>query len=289
MMGFCVLPDRAVLSVSGVEAGSFLEKLVTVNVSGLPLHGARFGALLTPQGKIIVDFFIIRSEEGFLIECPQVLAADLLKKLTLYRLRAQITLADKTSEFKMLVGWNETTPPAGITFKDPRLTALGWRALVSRDEHIQGEATIDDYDAQRIACGVPTGGRDFIYGDTFPHESLMDCLNGIDFKKGCYVGQEVVSRMEHRSTARTRCVPVTFIDGISPPEGCEAFAGERVIGMIGSVNSGGHALARLRLDRVADAQKAGEALYAGGLAFHVETRDFMTFTINESNETITHG
>jgi tRNA-modifying protein YgfZ len=289
MMGFCVLPDRAVLGIRGGEAGAFLDNLVTVNVSTLPLHGARFGALLTPQGKIIVDFFIIRIEDGFLIDCPHALAADLLKKLTLYRLRAQITLADETDHWTILAGWNDAPPIQGISFIDPRLAALGWRAFVARNEHIHGDATIVAYDAHRIACGVPMGGRDFIYGDTFPHESLMDCLNGIDFKKGCYVGQEVVSRMEHRSTARTRCVPVAFVDGISPPEGCEAFAGERVIGMIGSVTLGGHALARLRLDRVADAQKAGEALNAGGLSFHVEARDFITFTINDPNENTTHG
>ena len=289
MMGFCVLPDRAVLGIRGGEAGAFLDNLVTVNVSTLSLHGARFGALLTPQGKIIVDFFIIRIEDGFLIDCPRALAADLLKKLTLYRLRAQIALTDETAQWTILAGWNDTTPPPGISFIDPRLTPLGWRALVAHDANIQIESTIADYDAHRIACGLPMGGRDFIYGDTFPHESLMDCLNGIDFKKGCYVGQEVVSRMEHRSTARTRCVPITFVDGIAPPEGSDAFAGERLIGIIGSVASGGHALARLRLDRVADAQKAGEALHAGGLAFHVETRDFMTFTINDPNETMTHG
>ena len=289
MMGSCVLHDRAVLGVSGLEAGTFLDNLITVNVSALPLHGARFGALLTPQGKIIVDFFIIRIEDGFLIDCPRMLAADLLKKLTLYRLRAQIVLTDETEQWAIRGGWNETTPPQGISFTDPRLAALGWRALVARDEHIQGEAARADYDAHRIGLGVPMGGRDFVYGDAFPHEALMDCLNGIDFKKGCYVGQEVVSRMEHRSTARTRCVPVTFIDGDSPLEGTEAFAGERVIGMIGSVASGGHAIARLRLDRVAEAQNSDEKLHADGLAFRVETSEFMNFTLNDFIGSPSHG
>lgn len=288
-MGSCVLPDRAVLAVSGAEAGAFLDNVITVNVSGLPLHGARFGALLTPQGKIIVDFFIIRTDDGFLIDCPRPHAADLLKKLTLYRLRAKVTITDVSETYHIIALWNETAPNNGIAFEDSRLAALGWRVVSRRDEAHTVTSDVTAYDHQRIMCGVPIGGRDFIYGDAFPHEALMDCLNGVDFKKGCYVGQEVVSRMEHRSTARTRCVPVTFIDGVSSPEGAEAFAGERVIGVIGSVASNGHALARLRLDRVAEAQKAGEALHAGGLAFQVGTRDFIDFTLNDFNESPSHG
>lgn len=288
-MGSCVLPDRAVLAVSGAEAGAFLDNVITVNVSGLPLQSARFGALLTPQGKIIVDFFVIRIDDGFLIDCPRALAADLLKKLTLYRLRAKVTISDESERYHIVALWNETAPDKGITYEDPRLPALGWRALMTRDDEIQTDQTIDDYDAHRIMLGVPQGGRDFIYGDAFPHEALMDCFNGIDFKKGCYIGQEVVSRMEHRSTARTRCVPVIFKDLVSPPEGTEAFASERMIGVIGSVASGGHALARLRLDRVAEAQKTGEALHAGSLVFQVETRDFMNITRNDFIESSSHG
>ena len=117
----------------------------------------------------------------------------------------------------------------------------------------------------------------------------MDVLHGVDFKKGCYIGQEVVSRMEHRSTARTRCVPVFFENELAPPEGTDAFAGERLIGMIGSVTTGGRAIARLRLDRVAEAQKSGEHLHAGGLVFRVETRDFMTFTLDDFKESPSHG
>jgi folate-binding protein YgfZ len=288
-MGSCVLPDRAVLAVSGAEAGAFLDNVITVNVSGLPLHGARFGALLTPQGKIIVDFFVIRIGDGFLIDCPRALAADLLKKLTLYRLRAKVTMTDVSEAYHIVALWNEPVPDKGIAFIDPRLAALGSRIISPRDEARTVSSDVTAYDQHRIMCGVSQGGRDFIYGDAFPHEALMDCLHGVDFKKGCYIGQEVVSRMEHRSTARTRCVPVIFKDNVAPPEGTEAFAGERLIGVIGSVASDGHALARLRLDRVAEAQKAGEALHAGGLAFQVETRDFMNFTLNDFIESPSHG
>ena len=288
-MGSCVLPDRAVLAVSGAEAGAFLDNVITVNVSGLPLHGARFGALLTPQGKIIVDFFVIRKDDGFLIDCPRALAADLLKKLTLYRLRARVTIADVSEAYHIVALWNEPVPDKGIAYEDPRLAALGWRIVSPLDAALTASSDATAYDHHRIMCGVPQGGRDFNYGDAFPHEALMDCLNGVDFKKGCYVGQEVVSRMEHRSTARTRCVPIIFKDLVSPPEGTEAFAGERMIGVIGSVASDGHAIARLRLDRVTEAQKVGEALHAGGLAFQVETRDFMNFTLNDFIESSSYG
>lgn len=288
-MGSCVLPDRGVLAVSGAEAGAFLDNVITVNVSGLPLHGARFGALLTPQGKIIVDFFVIRKDDGFLIDCPRALAVDLLKKLTLYRLRAKVAIADVSETYHIVALWNETAPDKGIAYEDPRLAALGSRVVSLCDEAFMVISDVTAYDHHRIICGVPTGGRDFIYGHAFPHEALMDCLNGVDFKKGCYIGQEIVSRIEHRSTARTRCVPVIFKDSVAPPEGTEAFAGERMIGVIGSVASDGHALARLRLDRVAEAQKAGEALHAGGLVFQVETLDYMNFTLNDFIESSSHG
>ena len=121
-----------------------------------------------------------------------------------------------------------------------------------------------DYEAHRIALGVPRGGLDFIYGDAFPHEADMDQLDGVDFDKGCYVGQEVVSRMEHRGTARNRIVPVAA-DGFAPDAGVPVMAGDKQVGMMGSA-AGGRGLAMLRLDRVADALAAGTPLIAGGIA-----------------------
>jgi folate-binding protein YgfZ len=139
------------------------------------------------------------------------------------------------------------------------------------------DASADDYAARRIAFGVPAGGVDFAYGDAFPHEADMDLLGGVDFQKGCYVGQEVVSRMQHRGTARTRVIPVHFLDGISPPEGSEALAGDKPAGRIGAAAPGGAALALLRLDRIADAMAAGEPLTAGGLVFRAEKPGFADF------------
>jgi hypothetical protein len=134
-------------------------------------------------------------------------------------------------------------------------------------EPVDGSA----YDAHRIAAGVPRGGLDFIYGDAFPHETNMDRLHGVDFDKGCYVGQEVVSRMQHRGTARTRTVRIV-LDGFAPEPGTAILAGEKSVGSIGSA-AGHDALALLRIDRVADALAAGSALTSGGLAVRVADPD----------------
>jgi tRNA-modifying protein YgfZ len=133
----------------------------------------------------------------------------------------------------------------------------------------------DEYEAHRIALGVPRGGADFSYGDAFPHETDMDQFAGVDFNKGCYVGQEVVSRMEHRGTARTRAVPVSF-EGTAPASGAAVVAGNRQLGLVGST-AASRAIALLRLDRVADALSHGEALMAGGTPIRLVKPDWARF------------
>jgi folate-binding protein YgfZ len=132
-----------------------------------------------------------------------------------------------------------------------------------------------DYEAHRIALGIPSGGLDFSYGDAFPHESDMDQLGGVDFAKGCYVGQEVVSRMEHRGIARTRAIPVRY-DGAAPAAGAPIMAGERQVGRMGSA-AGGSGLALLRLDRVAEALSRGEPLVANGVLIRPRKPDWAHF------------
>src|SRR5262249_49741427 len=158
----------------------------------------------------------------------------------------------------------------GLCFRDPRLPELGLRCILASkvaDEAAaeMGAELVDAaaYEAHRIALGVPRGGLDFIYGDAFPHETDMDQLGGVDFDKGCFVGQEVVSRIEHRGSARARIVPVAF-DGFAPEPGTPVSAGTRTVGTLGS-SARGRALAMLRLDRAAEALAAGEPLIAGGL------------------------
>src|SRR5256886_6919457 len=158
-----------------------------------------------------------------------------------------------------------------LAFADPRADAIGWRILVPAElaqkaADAIGAERVDSsaYDAHRIASGVPRGGLDFMYGDAFPHETNMDRLHGVDFDKGCYVGQEVVSRMQHRGTARTRTVKVVLED-FSPEPGATVLAGDKAVGTMGST-SGGNGLSLIRIDRVADALAVGTPLTAGGAA-----------------------
>lgn len=273
------LPDRGVVRVTGEEAATFLQGLVTCDVAAIPDGEARFGALLTPQGKIVVDFLVIPAPAavggGFLFDVPRALAADLAKKLGFYRLRAKVTVEDQLDRLAVTALWGGDAPPAagGVVARDPRHPGLGWRMVAPPPLEIVSDAGA--YDAHRIRLGIPEGGRDFVYGDTFPHEADMDQLAGVDFHKGCYVGQEVVSRMQHRGTARTRVVPVAFPD-FPPMEGLDVTAGDKTIGVMGSAAEG-HGLAKLRLDRIADALAAGDAITAGGIALTPVKPDWARF------------
>jgi folate-binding protein YgfZ len=277
------LPDRGVVKVSGEDARNFLNGLVTADVTMLQPGLGRFGALLTPQGKITVDFLITEAPSGhgggFLIDCPRVLAQTLADKLGFYKLRAKVTVENLSDSVGVLAAWDgEPAMKPDLAFADPRNTALGWRILVPEElkqkvADLIGADLVDSavYEAHRIAAGVPRGGLDFMYGDAFPHETNMDRLNGVDFDKGCYVGQEVVSRMQHRGTARTRTVRVVLED-FSPEAGTAILAGEKPVGTIGST-SGQNGLALIRVDRAADALQAGTKLTAGGLAIRLADPD----------------
>jgi tRNA-modifying protein YgfZ len=270
------LPDRGVVKVSGDDARNFLNGLVTADVTELRPGLGRFGALLTPQGKIIVDFLITESPGGhgggFLFDCPRALAQTLAQKLAFYKLRAKVSVENLSDSLGVIAAWDgELAVKPDLAFADPRNAVLGWRIVASEDLKQKVADLVgadlresDAYETHRIALGVPRGGLDFSYGDAFPHETNMDRLNGIDFDKGCYVGQEVVSRMQHRGTARTRTVKV-LLDSLRPETGVPVMAGDKVVGTMGS-SSGQAGLALIRTDRVADALAAGLQLTAGGLA-----------------------
>jgi folate-binding protein YgfZ len=273
------LPDRGVVKVSGSDARDFLNGLVTTDMTLLRPGFGRFGALLTPQGKIIVDFLITEVPSGhgagFLIDCPRALAQGLADKLGFYRLRAKVQVENLSDSLGVLAAWDgDPTVKPDLTFADPRHAALGWRILVPEElaqkaADLIGAELVDSiaYDAHRIVAGVPRGGLDFIYGDAFPHETNMDRLHGVDFDKGCYVGQEVVSRMQHRGTARTRTVRVV-LDGPAPAPGEVILAGDKSLGTMGS-SADGAGLALIRIDRAADALDAGTLLTSGGLGIRI--------------------
>ena len=277
------LPDRGVVKVSGEGARDFLNGLVTTDMKQLRPGLGRFGALLTPQGKIIADFLITEAPSGhgggFLIDCPRALAQALTDKLTVYKLRAKVGIENLSDSLGVLAAWDgDFAVKPDLAFADPRNDELGWRILVPEElapkaADLIGAELVDSsaHDAHRIAAGVPRGGLDFIYGDAFPHETNMDRLHGVDFDKGCYVGQEVVSRMQHRGTARTRTVRV-MLEGFAPEPGTAILAGEKAVGTMGST-AGHDGLALIRIDRVADALAAGLSLTAGGLAIRVADPD----------------
>jgi folate-binding protein YgfZ len=277
------LPDRGVVKVSGEAARDFLNGLVTTDIGLIQPGLARFGALLTPQGKIVVDFLITEAPAGhgggFLIDCPRALAQGFADKLGFYKLRAKIAVENLSDSLGVLAAWDgEPAMKPDLTFADPRSEKLGWRILIPAElapkaASLIGADLVDStgYDAHRIACGAPRGGIDFMYGDAFPHETNMDRLRGVDFDKGCYVGQEVVSRMQHRSTARTRTVRLILED--SPPEaGIAIVAGDKPVGTMGS-SAGGMGLGLLRIDRAADALDAGVPLTAGGIEIRLADPD----------------
>ena len=286
-MKAALLPDRGVIKVIGDDTRKFLHGLVTADVLEVAPGTARFCALLTPQGKIIADFFVTEAPQadggGFFLDIPRALAVTLVEKLNLYRLRAKVLIEDLAEILGVLAVWDGAgTTTQGLSFADPRLPALGFRVMIPPHRAAMAASEVgaalvsaEDYEAYRIALGVPHGGLDFAYGDAFPHEADMDQLGGVDFAKGCYVGQEVVSRIEHRGIARTRAVALRY-DGATPESGAPVTAGERQVGTMGSA-ARGRGIALIRLDRVAEAEPA--SLAAGGIPIRLIKPDWARFSL----------
>ncbi|SON54722.1 tRNA-modifying protein YgfZ [Hartmannibacter diazotrophicus] len=248
------LEGRDLLMVSGPDAHTLLDRLITCDIDDVLKDGSGFGALLSPQGKILVDFLVAPIEGGFLLDLPAPLLADLTKRLMLYRLRAKAEIKDVSGDYAVFVvfGEGDGPGPEGLAIADPRHAGLGRRVYVPRDKAAGLTSTeAAAWQALRIRLGIPEGGTDFTYGDAFPHETAMDQITGVDFQKGCYVGQEVVSRMQHRGTARRRPVLVSSESDL-PATGTAITADGKPAGTLGSVD-GRHGLAILRLDRAAGA------------------------------------
>jgi hypothetical protein len=286
-MKAALLPDRGVVKVAGDDARHFLNGLLTNDTGKIAPGSACYAALLTPQGKIIVDFIAAEAEPedggGFFLDCPRALSGTIVEKLKFYKLRAKVAFEDLSESLGVMAVWDGAgLSDQGLSYADPRLAALGTRTilppqLVAEAATELGATPTDaeDYDALRIALGVPRGGMDFSYGGTFPHEADMDQLAGVDFDKGCYVGQEVVSRVEHRSNARSRVLPIAY-DEFSPSPGIPVMAGDKQVGTLGSTAKG-RGLALLRLDRVVDALASGTPFDAGGIVLRVKKPDWAKF------------
>jgi tRNA-modifying protein YgfZ len=266
--GVCLLADRGVIEMAGPDAAGFIQRLVTNSVLNIPKGEARYAALLTPQGKLMFDFFVVPlppgPEAGYFIDCLKEHIGDLVKRLDAYKMRAKVTFEDKSEGLGVAAVFGGEVPAGvdGAVYRDTRAPEMGQRVIAPRDVLARLQNVSEAaYEVHRIKQGVPKGGIDFAYGDTFVHDANLDLLNGVDFKKGCYVGQEVVSRVQYRQSARKRVVKIHF-DGEAPAQGTQILAGEAAIGRVGST-ADREGLAMVRLDRLEEARAAGAVIKAG--------------------------
>ncbi|MEZ5774690.1 MAG: folate-binding protein [Hyphomicrobiaceae bacterium] len=298
------LEDRAILSVGGPDARHFLNNLLTSDIAGLRLlrpaagstgstlegpPAAAFAGLLAPQGKILFEMLVaVVAEDRFVLDVAEAAGSELLKRLSFYKLRSRVVIEPEPGLAAAAVWGGPVRMAAALAgFADPRLATLGTRLIGSPDaldaalrEGTYERASLEDYHAHRIGHGVPELGQDFLAGEIFPHEALLDQMGGVDFRKGCYVGQEVVSRMQHRGTARSRFVPVVARQAGTalPGRGKPVTAGTVQLGAMGS-SAGDRGLALIRLDRLAEALAAGVAAETDGVVLKVGRPDFVRFEV----------
>jgi folate-binding protein YgfZ len=276
------LAERGYVAIEGPDANTFLQGLITNDMASLESQPAIHAALLSPQGKMLFEFFVVRRASGYVLETDRARAGELIKRLSLYKLRARINIADLSAELDTYACWDGVLPAEA--YPDPRLPMLGTRLWAPKVTDIAVTATPDAYHAHRIALGVPQAGLDYTLGDIFPHEACLDLLSGISFAKGCFIGQEVVSRVEHRGTARRRFVMVTGTTPL-PPAGTPILVGaadKPTIGTMGS-SSGTNGLALVRLDRAAEALAAGRPLLSGTIEVAVRAPPWAPYTLRGSD------
>lgn len=269
------LSDRAVISVAGPEAESFLQNIITTDLSSLAPGKARPGALLTPQGKILFDFIVSRAgEDSFRIDFRKDVTDDLVKRLMLYRLRAKAQISVEDQEH-VTVSWENDSAGDGVA--DERFPqSLNVRRLYGPPPAASDERSL--WERLRIVHGVAESGADYALGDAFPHDVLFDQNAGVGLKKGCYVGQEVVSRMQHRGTARRRLV-IVRADSPLPPPGTAVSADGRAAGSLGTVE-GQDGLAIVRVDRVAEANARAAPITAGDVPVSLTVPAYAGFSLN---------
>ncbi|MEH6727361.1 MAG: folate-binding protein YgfZ [Hyphomicrobiales bacterium] len=281
------LTNRALVHVGGADAETFLQGLITFDMERLKQHASGFGALLTPQGKLLFDFFVVPMDNGFLLDTLADAGPDLVKRLSMYKLRADVSVSDITEDVTVLAllpsadGGDLPAVP-GTMVVDPRHVGLGHRAYVPNaaiGAALADAALVidemDSYLAKRIELGVPEAPLDYTYGEVFPHDINLDQINAVGFEKGCFVGQEVVSRMKHRGTARRRVVLVSSTEEL-PETGTEITVEKKIVGTLGSVST--HiGLAAVRIDRVNDAMEEGTFIKAGSVQVTLAIPDWVSF------------
>jgi folate-binding protein YgfZ len=258
---FAPLTSRALIALSGPDWRDFLQGLITQDVETLGIGEARFGALLTPQGRLLYDLFVVGREDGAWLDVLAEHRTAIVQRLTMYRLRAKVQIAADETSVSILFG-EETPLPGPGWVRDPRLPVLGWRGYGAEPPTGARIADESARDAAKLELGVP-GPADWGSDTTYPIEANFDLLNGIDFQKGCFVGQETTSRMKRRGQIKSRMLPIAF-EGPPPPVGAEVLAGDLRAGVVTSAGPG-RAIALMRLDRA-----EGQSLTVDGRPVSVE-------------------
>jgi folate-binding protein YgfZ len=262
-MAMTRLPHRGVLEIQGEDKNSFLQGLISNDIHVVSPSRAIYATLLSPQGRFLYDFFIIEREGSFFLDAESARIEDLLKKLSLYKLRSQVKLSLRP-DLKVFAIWGEDAKSLPLKeelgaaqdgcFRDPRLLELGVRMIGAEEPKGQPE-TPQEYDLYRLSLGIPEGGRDLIPDKTIPLEAGLDELHAVSWTKGCYMGQELTARTKYRGLVRKRLFSVQ-IEGNAPSEGAEVFLNEAPVGRM-MTHAGSHGLALLRLEAF-QACEAGE-------------------------------
>jgi len=263
---FCKLENRGIIAVSGADSRSFLQGLISNDIEKVSDTTSIYSTFLSPQGKYLFDFFISQSGEDLLIDCEKDRLPDFMKRLRLYKLRADVEVVDRSDDFQVVAIWGDAAIeetglpldagaakplPGGTLSVDPRLVDAGLRAVLPAgptaiDGVSMDEVNFADYDAHRLSLGLPDSSRDLIVDKSTLLECGVDDLNGIDWKKGCYMGQEVTARSKYRGLVKKRLVPID-IDGPAPEAGTLIMAGDKQAGEMRS-SAGNKGLALMRLE-----------------------------------------
>jgi folate-binding protein YgfZ len=295
--GYVLLPERGLIALVGADAAAFLQGLISNDLGKIAEDQAGYGALLTPQGKFLFDFVILRQGDTLLLDVERERLAALLQRLTLYRLRAKVTLEDASGRYALALALGAGIAARfdlperagacrqladGLACVDPRLARLGVRVLLPPEQLEERLRALDlaplgrdVYERARLAHGVPDGSRDLVIEKSTLLESGFEELHGVDFAKGCFVGQELTARMKYRGLVRKRLLPV-ILKGPRPEPGTIIRLGEREAGEMRS-SIDGQGLALLRLDRLAEAAEAGTALVAGATEVVPVKPDWVNF------------
>ena len=278
---YTLLPHRGVVAVGGPDRVEFLQGLISNDTTKVAADSAVWAALLTPQGRFLNEMFVVDGGDVLLLETERDRAAALTRKLGLYKLRSRITVEDRSAGLEVAAVFGpaaDSLLPVGdaVGFADPRLPALGVRLLAPAGQAATllaardiAAAPLEAYDAHRLALGIPDGSRDLVVEKALLLENGFDELHGVDWQKGCYMGQELTARTKYRALIKKRLFPVR-VEGVLPPPGTAVSREGQEVGELRS-GSGDRALALLQTE----AARAGEVLSAGGARVIPEIPDWM--------------